>query len=124
MAGFTQAYAQTLLDLAFPTSGASEFIGYSTNGTTESTAVINARTPVGATGWASATAAQPSVKANGVQLTTAAAVGAGTITHYAVFTELTSGVQMIDWTPLGTSKTLAIGEVGTWAIGALAITLD
>lgn len=124
MAGFTQAFAQTVLDTHFPTSGASEFIGYSTNGTTENTTVIAARTPVGATGWAAATAAQPSVKANAALITSANAAAAGTITHAAVFDSVTSGVQMTDWQALAASKTLAIGEPLTFPIGSAAITLD
>ena len=43
-----------------------------------------ARTAIGATGWAAATAATPSVKANNAVLNSAAASGAVTVTHYAI----------------------------------------
>lgn len=122
MAGFTQAYSQTLLDTAFPTSGAGDYIAYSSNGSSETGSL--ARTAVGATGWAAATAAQPSVKANNGVLTTAAASGAVTLTHFAVFSASSGGTQKTDWQALTASKSLAIGETGQWAIGALAVTLD
>jgi len=122
MAGYTQAYAQTTLDANHPTSANPDHVGYSTNGSSEFANL--ARTPIGATGWAAATAAQPSVKANNAILTSAAASGAGTITHFAVFSAITAGTQKTDWTALTASKTVATSDVLQWAIGALAITLD
>lgn len=122
MAGFSQAEQQATLDARFPTTGGTDYIGYSANGTTE-TAVL-ARTAVGATGWAAATAATPSVKANASALTTATATGAATISHFAVFTASSGGTQRTDWTALTASKTVASGDALTWAIGALSITLD
>ena len=121
MAGLTTAEAQAALDFLFPTSGASDFIAYSTDGTTETG--ILARTAIGATGWAAATAADPSVKANGSILTTATATGAGAITHFRVMTESSGGAARTDWTALTASKTLAIGDSATWAVGALKVTL-
>jgi hypothetical protein len=64
------------------------------------------------------------VKANNAILTTAAASGAVTITHFAIYTAITAGSQRTDWTPLAASKTLAIGDKGEFAIGALQVTLD
>lgn len=122
MAGFTQAYQQTLLDYAFPTTGAGDYIAYSTNGTSE--AAIIARTAVGATGWGAATAATPSVKANSAALTSAAASGTGTITHFAIFSAASGGTQKTDWQALGSSRAVASGDVLTWAAGALTVTLD
>lgn len=124
MAGLTQALQQSVLDSAilFPTSGATDHIAYSVNGTSEFAGL--ARTPIGATGWAAATAATPSVKANNAALTSAAASSGGTITHYAVYSALTAGTQKMDWTLLTASRTLAIGDQLTWAIGACAVTLD
>lgn len=122
MAGFTTAEEQAILDARFPTTGGTDYIAYSTNGTTEFASL--ARTAVGATGWAAATGGGPSTKANGTALTTAAASGAGTISHFAVFTASTGGTQRTDWTALAASKTVASGDQLTWAIGALAITLD
>lgn len=119
MAGFTQARQQAILDAEF---AAGDYIAYSTNGTSESTAVINARTAIAA--WSSATAASPSVKSNSGALTSAAAVGAGTITHVAIFSAVTAGTQKTDWTALTASRTLAINDQITWAIGAFAISLD
>ena len=122
MAGFTQAYQQTLLDYAFPTSAAGDYIAYSTNGTSEFAGL--ARTAVGATGWAAATAATPSVKANNSLLTSAAASGAGTVTHFAIFSAASAGTQKIDWTALTASRTVAIGDKLEHAVGAIAVTLD
>lgn len=122
MAGFTQAYQQSLLDYAFPTSAATDHIAYSTNGTSEFAGL--ARTAVGATGWAAATAATPSVKANSAQLTSAAASSGGTVTHFAIYSASTAGTQKTDWQALGASKVLGIGDQVQWAIGALQVTLD
>lgn len=122
MAGFTQAYQQTLLDYAFPTSASTDHVAYSANGTSEFASL--ARTAIGATGWATATAATPSVKANNAQLTSAAASGAGTITHFAIYSAASAGTQKTDWTALSASKVLGTGDQVQWAIGALQVTLD
>jgi hypothetical protein len=124
MAGYTQAYQQTVLDWAHPTTANGDHIGYSLNGTSENTTVFTARTPVGATNWAAATAATPSVKANAGAITTAAAAAAGTVTHYAIFSALTGGVQKTDWQPLDNSRVIAIGDQAQWAAGQIKVTLD
>lgn len=121
MTGMTQGESQATLDARFPTTGASDWIAWSANGTTEFSGL--ARTAIGATGWAAATAADPSVKANANALTTAAASGAGTIGWFGVYTASTAGTQRIDWTPLTASKTVAIGDQLSIAIGALGVTL-
>jgi len=120
--GFTQAYQQTVLDTAFPTTGATDHVAYSANGTAESSAL--ARTPIGATGWAAATAATPSVKANANALTSATATGAATITHFAIFSALTAGTQKTDWQTFDTSRTVEIGDQITHAVGAIKVTQD
>ena len=122
MAGLTQALQQSTLDTLFPTTGATDHIAYSSNGTTEG--AFLARTPIGATGWAAATAATPSVKANANALTSAAASTGATVTHFAIYTALTAGTQRTDWQTLSASKTVTTGDQLTWAIGACAITLD
>jgi hypothetical protein len=124
MAGFTQAFQQTVLDSAtcFPTSGAGDYIAYSTNGTTESGAM--ARTAIGATGWAAATAATPSVKANNAALTSATASSGATLTHFAIYSASTAGTQKTDWQTLAASRTVATGDQITWAIGSVQVTLD
>jgi hypothetical protein len=122
MAGLTQAEAILTLDARFPTTGGGDYVAYSINGTTESTLV--ARHAVGATGWAGATAAQPSIKANGTALTSGAATGSGTLSHFAVFSASSGGTQRTDWQALTTSIPVITGTIVTWAIGALAITLD
>lgn len=122
MAGLTTAEQQATLDARFPTSGATDHIAYSTNGTSEFASL--ARTAIGATGWAAATAATPSVKANNAALTSAAASGGGTITHFAIYSASTAGTQRTDWTALAASKAVTTGDQLTWAIGACAITLD
>jgi hypothetical protein len=121
MPGLTNAESQATLDARFPTSGATDYVGYSANGSSETGSL--ARTAVGATGWAAATNADPSVKANGVALTTAGASAAVTVTHFAIFTASSGGTQRTEWQALTASKTLAIAETATWAIGALKITL-
>lgn len=121
MAGLTTAESQATLDARFPTTGGADSIGYSTNGTSEFAGM--ARTAIGATGWAAATAADPSVKANANVLTSAAATSAGTITSFAIFSALTGGTQRTDWTTLAASKTVAIGDQVTWAVGAAQVTL-
>lgn len=124
MAGYTQAYQQDTLDRNHPTTGNTDHVAYSTNGTSEAAGVL-ARTAVGATGWAAATAATPSVKANGTALTSATAASGGTVTHYAIFSASSGGTQKTDWQPLtGGSRTLVTGDTLTWAIGALVVTLD
>ena len=60
--GLTIAESQATLDARFPTSAGTDYIAYSANGTSETASL--ARTSIGATGWAAATAADPSVKAN------------------------------------------------------------
>lgn len=122
MAGLTQALQQTALDYLFPTTGGTDYIAYSANGTSETASL--ARTAVGATGWASATAATPSVKANANVLTSAAASGAVTVTHACIYSASTGGTQRTDWQALGTSRTLAIGDKLEFAASAFAITLD
>jgi len=121
MPGFTNTESQSTLDARYPTSGATDYIAYSANGSSETASL--ARTAVGATGWAAATAADPSVKANNAALTSATASGAVTITHFSIYNASTSGTQRTDWQAVTTSKTLAIGDTVTWAIGALQVTL-
>src|SRR5574338_518008 len=122
MAGFTQAKQQSILDAEFPTSGATTHIAYSANGTSESGAM--ARTAIGATGWAAATAATPSVKANNTALTSAAASSGATLTHFALYSASTAGTQITAWQALAASRTVATGDQITWAIGAAQVTLD
>lgn len=122
MAGLTQALQQSTLDTLFPTTGATDHIAYSANGTSETGAL--ARTPIGATGWSAATAATPSVKANANALTSAAASTGATITHFAIYTAVSAGTQRTDWQALSASKTVTTGDQLTWAIGACAVTLD
>jgi hypothetical protein len=117
MAGLTQARQQAILDSEFV---AGDFIAYSANGTSETASL--ARTAVVA--WTSATAANPSVKSNSGALTSAGATGAVTVTHYAVYSASTAGTQKTDWTALAASKTLAINDTVSWAIGALTVSLD
>lgn len=120
--GISQTTRKAMLDGQFPTTGGTDHIAYSTNGTSE--AAVIARTPIGATGWAAATSADPSVKSNGTALTTAAASGAGTITHFAVFSASTAGTQKTDWQALDSSRAVQTGDVLTWAVGALDVTLS
>lgn len=119
MAGLTDAESKATLDARFPTTGATDQVRWSANGTSESASL--APTSIGATGWAAATTADPSVKANGTALTTAAASAGVTITHGAVFT--TAGVQRTDWQALATSRALLTGDSLSVAIGDVKVTL-
>lgn len=122
MAGLTQAMQQQALDNVFPTSASTDHVAYSANGTSETSSL--ARTAIGATGWAAATAATPSVKANNAALTSAGASGAVTVTHAAIYTGSSGGTQKTDWQALASPRTLGIGDTMQFAIGAVAITLD
>lgn len=121
MAGLTNAESAATLDARFPTTGATDYIAYSANGSSETGSL--ARTAVGATGWAAATTADPSVKSNNALLTSAEASGAVTVTHFAIYSASTGGTQRTDWTALSSSRTLATGDKLEWAIGALDVTL-
>ena len=122
MAGLSAAEEQATLDARFPTSGAIDYIGYSVNGTAEWSGL--ARTAIGATGWAAATDANPSRKANAALLTSAAATAAGTVTHFAVISAATAGTQRTDWQAFAEAKPLGVGDKVQHAVGAIAITLD
>lgn len=122
MPGLTNAESAATLDARFPTTGGTDHIAYSANGTSEFAGL--ARTAIGATGWAAATVADPSVKANANALTSAAASSAGTVTHFAIFTASTGGTQRVDWTALAASRTVAIGDQLTHAVGAIQVTLS
>lgn len=121
MAGLTTTESQATLDARFPTTGGTDYIAYSVNGTSEFAGL--ARTAIGATGWAAATAADPSVKANANALTSAAASSGGTVTHFAIYSASTGGTQRTDWQTLSSSRTVAIGDQLTWAVGACQVTL-
>jgi hypothetical protein len=121
MTGLTTTESQATLDARFPTTGGTDYIAWSANGTTETGSL--ARTAIGATGWAAATAADPSVKANANALTTAAASAGVTVTHSAIFSASTGGTQRTDWTPLTTARALVTGDTAPIAAGAIQITL-
>lgn len=121
MAGLTNAESAATLDARFPLSGATDHVAYSADGSSETGSLD--RTAVGATGWEAATVADPSVKSNNAVLTSAAASGAVTVTHFAIYSASTGGTQRTDWTELATPRTLATGDKLEWAIGALDVTL-
>lgn len=121
--GLTVTESQATLDSRFPTTGGTDFIAYSTNGTSEWANL--ARTPVGATGWAAATAADPSVKQNaGVLTSDTVTTAGGTVTHFAIYTTVSAGVQRTDWQALDNSRVLAVGDSLSWAANALKVTLS
>lgn len=121
MSGLTNAEAQATLDARFPTAGGTDHIAYSTDGLAEFAGL--ARTAIGATGWAAATAADPSVKANADELLSADATGAGTVSHYAIFDDPAAGTQRTDWEPLDAARTVAVGDKLRHVVGAIAVTL-
>lgn len=122
MSGLTTTEAAATLDARFPTTGGGDYVAYSTDGSSEFSGL--ARTEVGATGWAAATTADPSVKANAADITSAAATDAGTITHTAIFSAATGGSQRTDWQAVTTSRTVAVGDQVKHAAGDLQITLS
>ncbi|HET8537693.1 MAG TPA: hypothetical protein VFL73_10995 [Solirubrobacteraceae bacterium] len=126
MPGLTNAESAATLDARFPTSGGTDYVAYSENGTSESAKV--GRHAVGASGWAAATVADPSVKANAVGLSSPAATTAGTISHFAIFSASSGGTQRTEWKTItkdgvDAPKTVAIGDSITWAVGKLQVTL-
>lgn len=129
MPGLTNAESQATLDARFPTSGATDHIAYSTNGTSETASL--GRTAIGATGWSAATSADPSVKANANALTSPAATGAisASNVYYSIYSAASNGTQRTDWTLLtaddGSARTftLAIGDQLTHGVGKVRVTL-
>lgn len=129
MAGLTTTESQSTLDARFPTTGGTDYVAYSTNGTTETASL--ARTSIGATGWAAATAADPSVKANANALTSPAATGAISASnlYYAIYSASSGGTQRTDWQLMTDNSggartfTLAIGDSVQHAVGKIAVTL-
>jgi len=120
--GLTITESQATLDARFPTSGGTDYIAYSVNGTSEWANL--ARTAVGATGWSAATAADPSVKQNGGTLTSGTvATAGGTVSHFAIYTAVTAGTQRTDWQTLTTGRALSVGDSLQWAANACQITL-
>lgn len=111
MAGYTAAYANTVLDLAFADT---DYLAYSENGSTE---VSNA--PRSAIDWA---AAGSGAKSNAADITTTA-TGAATIAYVAVFSAAASGTQKTDWEAV-TSKTLATDDTYTIPAGSFTVTQD
>jgi hypothetical protein len=122
MAGLTTTESQATLDARFPTTGGGDYVAYSINGTSEWVGL--ARTAIGATGWAAATAADPSVKANANILTSPAVTTAGgTVSHWCVMSAVTAGTQRTDWQVLTTARALLVGDSLQHAVGAMQVTL-
>jgi len=120
--GLSIAESQATLDARFPTSGGTDYIAYSVNGTSEWANL--ARTAVGATGWSAATSADPSVKQNGGTLTSGTvATAGGTVSHFAIYTAVTAGTQRTDWQALDTPRVLAVGDSLSWAANTCKVTL-
>lgn len=120
--GLTITESQATLDARFPTTGGTDYIAYSVNGTSEWANL--ARTAIGATGWSAATAADPSVKQNANVLTSGTvATAGGTVTHFAIYSAVTGGTQRTDWQALTASRVLSVGDSLQWAVNACQITL-
>jgi hypothetical protein len=123
MAALTQAEAQATLDARFPTAGASDYLGYSTDGVSETTFID--RTFIGAAGWAPATATLPSVKSNNALLTSAASEADNVIvSHVALFTASTGGTQRTLWTALPAPRELDTGDQMQWPVGTIDVTME
>lgn len=122
MAGLTDALENTIGDHLFSngayTPPTNVFCALSINGSSELAAQYGyARTQL-AMGAASAAAI-----ANNGACTFAACTGTqwGTVSHFAIYTLVSSGTQMTDWIAVDTSKLIDVGDVANWAIGALVI---
>ena len=63
------------------------------------------------------------MKANNSVLTSAGATGAGTVSHFAIYSAVTGGAQRTDWTALTASRTVANGDKLEWAVGVCQVTL-
>lgn len=121
MTGLTNTASKRALDTLFPTTSATDYIAYSTDGATEFTGIT--RTSIGANGWSAATTADPSVKTNSGPLVSGAATTTGTVSHFAVFDAPTAGNQMTDWVSLNGPLTVAVGDQVSWAAGSVTVTL-
>ena len=84
MAGFTQARQVAILAANLSDS---DYIAFSADGTTETTAVAR----VAVESWAAPTVAEPSVRATAGALEAPDATAAVTVTHFAVFSAATGG---------------------------------
>lgn len=115
--GLSNAELARVANAAYPAGAATQYVGYSTNGTSE-TGILT-RTAVGT--WNNAASANPALKANTVLLETAAATGAGTVTHFAIFSASTGGTQLSGWTALAAAQSLSVGAKLQWAVGDLEI---
>ena len=72
--------------------------------------------------WADAVAG---VKKNSTAVTFPAAGGSwGTVTHVAIFSALTGTSELLAYGPLTESKTVGTGDVFSFGVGDLQITLD
>lgn len=122
MAGLTQAVQQQVLNDLFPNTGSTDHIAWSVNGSGEFSGL--ARTPVGATGWNTATGASPSVKAMNTDFITAEATEAGAVSHFAIYGAGAGGTQKTDWEALDSPRTLAVGDRLSADAGVIFVTLD
>lgn len=118
MAGFTDAYAATVLDAQIIDT---DLLAWSEDGLAETTHV--AKTALTG-GWDAATVADPSVIANATAEESAASdADSVTISHYAVFNAAET-VQKTEWTALTSPRTLDTGDKLTIAAQAIEVTLS
>lgn len=77
------------------------------------------------TNWPAATGTSPTSKSNGTAITFPAATTADWLaaTHFAVF-DSNAGGNMLIWGSLSASKTVQVGDIASFAIGALTWTED
>lgn len=117
MPGFTDAFSATVLDAQIDDT---DYIAWSEDGTSETSNL--ARTAV--TSWNAATTADPSVKDNASEITSAGATAGCTITHFAVFSASTGGTQKTEWEALDASRTLTTNDALQAAAGDIDVTLS
>jgi hypothetical protein len=119
MASLTTVRKKAMIDYELATGGAHTHIGYSINGTSETSIV--ARTPISRLGgWSTPIAASTYAPANASAGDSDAANGGGTVTHYATFSALSGGTQLTDWiATTDPDPVLVTGGKLTHAAGAI-----
>jgi hypothetical protein len=76
------------------------------------------------TKWGTPSGTTPSTVSNNATITfPTATVSWGTVTHFELWTAITSGTRLA-WADLGTSKAVGVGDTPSFAAAALTITAD
>ena len=137
---FTNAFKKSVLDHVYQattlTPTTTLYIGLATTANTPSSAGTDFTEPASTNGyarvafnnnttnWVAATAANPSVKTNAIEITFPESSGDwGTITHWGIFTHATSSAY-IDYAALTVSKAISAGDTPKFSTGELKTQLQ